>query len=835
MCTSGRPFQLIDVRIVDSMGRDVPKDGASVGEVLVHGPTVFSGYLGLRQATAESFSPGEWFHTGDLAIGRPDGYLLVVDRKKDMLLVGGENVYTTEVESVLHAHPAVHQAAVFGVPNRVMGELVAAAVTVAPDVSSPPTSKELIAWCKERLAEYKVPATVHVIEKMPTTGSGKILKTELRKMFGGLAAVPVISAQSRLPIAQQTAPVGDLNPFEMAIELSRSCGGNTPALLVDSALGADVGKDIFPQLTYIALLDGFSGGFSKVKMLWERLGVQSIVAVCLQRQNAIELLKMAGSGKTANLVILHVPLIAFLSSEKGILRSALAAAKLQSPPFAGVVYWSHVEEKVPAAPPESTNSASLVFQAASKPDGAGPSLRDITKAIMAAISTLLDSAATEKIAAGEPFMAAGLNSTLAVQLVAALQDAFGTDIPATLVFDYPSLKEMTEFLAMEMVSKTVSISLASHGEATSAKKVRPLPPHGMLDVSARVPFSMPQDAPKSSASSGNKVVTAVIAQHVHDMLGPAEIAENTPLMAAGVNSTLAVQLVTALETAFGIELPGTLVFDYPTINEIALFVAELTDTTASGMADNLVASALAPGPPQEQRAVFVTAAAHEVPGGFLAPKSAHGNDRITLVPLERWDVDAPATDNVAELNLQFGSFLPDVASFDPASFGISPGEAVLMDPQQRLVINVFSVALAAHLATHEVSKETGVYVGVSQLDYARIAYETGTALNTYYATGSHLSVASGRLSYTYGLKGPAMTVDTACSSSLVTTHLASKALLEGVCCVAGTLGVNLTLVHSWTRACFRAGMLADDGRCKTLDISAGEKWATVALPLFKGA
>lgn len=101
--------------------------------------------------------------------------------------------------------------------------------------------------------------------------------------------------------------------------------------------------------------------------------------------------------------------------------------------------------------------------------------------------------------------------------------------------------------------------------------------------------------------------------------------------------------------------------------------------------------------------------------------------------------------------------------------------------------------------------------------------EAGGALNAYYATGAHLSVASGRLSYTFGFKGPAVTVDTACSSSLVTTHLAARGLERGECEAAGSVGVNLTIVHSWTRACLRAGMLADDGRCKTLDASAGTR------------
>jgi acyl transferase domain-containing protein len=233
---------------------------------------------------------------------------------------------------------------------------------------------------------------------------------------------------------------------------------------------------------------------------------------------------------------------------------------------------------------------------------------------------------------------------------------------------------------------------------------------------------------------------------------------------------------------------------------------------------------LAPLPalPAERPLCVITASACSAPGGNLAPQSTKGNDRITLVPLERWDVGPPPADAASELNLQFGSFLPNVAMFDPGMFGISPAEALLMDPQQRLVMHTFSDAMAGHLLGRAAVRETGVFVGVSQLDYARTAYETGSALNTYYATGSHLSVTSGRLSYTHGFKGPALTVDTACSSSLVTTHLASRSLYEGECRVAGSIGVNLSLVHSWTRACLRAGMLAEDGHCKTMDASAGK-------------
>lgn len=134
----------------------------------------------------------------------------------------------------------------------------------------------------------------------------------------------------------------------------------------------------------------------------------------------------------------------------------------------------------------------------------------------------------------------------------------------------------------------------------------------------------------------------------------------------------------------------------------------------------------------------------------------------------------------------------------------------------------FGEAYASHLALSEFSRDTSVYVGVSQLEYAHISLETGAAaLNTYYATGAHLSVAPGRIAYTYGFKGGALSVDTACSSSLVTTHLAAAALERGESRAAASLGVNLTLVHSWTQACLRAGMLSEEGRCKTLDAAAG--------------
>eukprot|EP00894_Picocystis_sp_ML_P004407 jgi/Pico_ML_1/54924/g61.t1 len=175
ICTSGRPFALSDVRIVDDGGLDVVPASAQVGHVWVRGHTMFPGYWKNDSANATSFVDG-WFCTGDMGLVNEDGYVTIVDRAKDMILCGGENVYCAEVEAALHEHPFVRQAAVIGVPNQVMGELVAAVLVV----SEPVTQADIVAFCRLRLSEYKVPYVVEFVDQMPTTGSGKILKTKLR-------------------------------------------------------------------------------------------------------------------------------------------------------------------------------------------------------------------------------------------------------------------------------------------------------------------------------------------------------------------------------------------------------------------------------------------------------------------------------------------------------------------------------------------------------------------------------------------------------------------------------------------------------------------------------
>jgi fatty-acyl-CoA synthase len=158
-------------------GADVARDGAAIGEVLLRGNTVMRGYLKNPAASAEAFAGG-WFHTGDLAVVHPDGYIEVKDRAKDIIISGGENISSLEVEEVLYRHPQVMEAAVVARPDDKWGETACAFVTLKPGASAA-TAADLIGWCRGNLAHFKAPRTV-VFGPLPKTSTGKIQKYVLR-------------------------------------------------------------------------------------------------------------------------------------------------------------------------------------------------------------------------------------------------------------------------------------------------------------------------------------------------------------------------------------------------------------------------------------------------------------------------------------------------------------------------------------------------------------------------------------------------------------------------------------------------------------------------------
>jgi long-chain acyl-CoA synthetase len=170
----GTPIRDVEVRILDAEGGDVVAGG--IGELAVRGPNVMKGYWNRPEDTAIAVPDG-WLRTGDLVRQDEDGYLYIVDRKKDMIIRGGYNVYPREIEEVLHEHPAVALAAVVGVPHRQLGEEIAAAVVLRPGAQA--TDEELRQYVKDRLAAYKYPRLVWIMEALPMGPTGKVLKREI--------------------------------------------------------------------------------------------------------------------------------------------------------------------------------------------------------------------------------------------------------------------------------------------------------------------------------------------------------------------------------------------------------------------------------------------------------------------------------------------------------------------------------------------------------------------------------------------------------------------------------------------------------------------------------
>jgi long-chain acyl-CoA synthetase len=178
----GRRMWGVEIRVVDGEDRELPAGPDQVGEIVLRGHNVMKGYRGKPDATAEVLRSG-WFHTGDLGYRDEDDFFYIVDRTKDLVIRGGFNVYPREIEEVLHAHPAVLEAAVLGRPDPRLGEEVVAFITLKRGATVTPD--ELIAFCKERMAAYKYPREVIVVDQMPKGGSGKVLKNELRAVHLG--------------------------------------------------------------------------------------------------------------------------------------------------------------------------------------------------------------------------------------------------------------------------------------------------------------------------------------------------------------------------------------------------------------------------------------------------------------------------------------------------------------------------------------------------------------------------------------------------------------------------------------------------------------------------
>jgi fatty-acyl-CoA synthase len=178
---TGWPLPGVTLRVVDAEMRDVPRDGVAVGEIVAMGDHVMDGYFADPEATRAAFT-GPWLHTGDMAVWEADSYLNIVDRKKQIIISGGENISSIEVENAIAAHPAVLECAVVAAPDERWGEVPAAMIVRKPGAEL--TADELLLFLRERLAKFKLPRIMEFSdEPLPKTGTGKIRKLELRERF----------------------------------------------------------------------------------------------------------------------------------------------------------------------------------------------------------------------------------------------------------------------------------------------------------------------------------------------------------------------------------------------------------------------------------------------------------------------------------------------------------------------------------------------------------------------------------------------------------------------------------------------------------------------------
>ncbi len=411
--------------------------------------------------------------------------------------------------------------------------------------------------------------------------------------------------------------------------------------------------------------------------------------------------------------------------------------------------------------------------------------------IRAKIKSIADRVIGREVSFEEPLMDAGLDSLSGQEMKSQIEEEFEVELPVTAAFDFPSVAALADYVFGEVGSNSCAEEVAEENDSGMT----------IAHVKARV----------------QEITSSVIGRDVE---------ENEPLMDAGLDSLSGQEMKQRIEDEFEIDLPPTAAFDFPTVRDLAAFVAdEIGAVTVTKKRSYPTTVAAAPPP----RAVVI----RNFDIVALRPPDADG---IRCVPFHRWNhdfyqeaVQEHHSNRAIGYNLHiapFSGFVSNYLLFDSHAFGISTLEALYMDVQQRSLLEgtLQSISGGAHShgdALDAATSCTGVYVGIASCDYAdEVLRRYEHALHPYLVSGTSLNVAAGRISYVFNFRGPSVSVDTACSSSIVTTHTAASGMKSGEMARALSCGVQAILSEHITGVFHSSGMIAPDGRCKTLDSCA---------------
>ncbi|MCG8416520.1 MAG: SDR family NAD(P)-dependent oxidoreductase [Proteobacteria bacterium] len=366
---------------------------------------------------------------------------------------------------------------------------------------------------------------------------------------------------------------------------------------------------------------------------------------------------------------------------------------------------------------------------------------------------------------------------------------------------------------------------------------------GMLDAG---------DAERRGRQSVNSLdigeLEGLVKRTLHDVIGDSigdSIDETRRLRDLGLDSVGAMEMLSRLSEAIGQELPSTLPWEYPTVARLAArlfqYISGTTEAESAGQGQLV---------PAGDEPIAIVGIGCRFPGRADGPDAFwrllhDGVDAISEVPPTRWAVAEFYHEDIAAsgtMNTRWGGFIDSIDRFDPLFFAISPREAIEMDPQQRLALELAWAALedAGIVPAAVEGTRAGVYIGAMWSDYARLRRGDTSCIEQHTATGEDTSIISGRISYALGLLGPSVTVNTACSSSLVAMHLACRSLRWGETDLALAGGVNVMASPYSTVAMTKFGAMAPDGRCKTFDARAngyvrGEGGGVVVLKRLASA